>query len=204
MKAKRALIGSEFGYLTVVDEIPNQRKRLKVMCSCRCGKMIGVNVSNLVQGYSTSCGCRRTEVTRQRSLTHGLSKTRTYKIWVGVLMRAEGLSNPESYLSRGIGVCDRWRDFEEFFKDMGPCPCGMSIDRIDNTLGYSENNCRWATATTQARNRRNTLFVEVNGVQKKLADLAEEHNIPYNFLHYHNKRGMKFQKILQEFLLSQK
>lgn len=54
----------------------------------------------------------------------------------------------------GIGVCERWNDFEAFLQDMGEPPKGMSIDRIDSRANYAPANCRWADATTQSRNRK--------------------------------------------------
>ncbi len=47
-----------------------------------------------------------------------------------------------------------WDDFNVFFAEMGECPPGRSLDRIDNKKGYEPGNCRWATATQQTMNRR--------------------------------------------------
>jgi hypothetical protein len=63
-------------------------------------------------------------------------------------------SNPLNPTYRGVTVCDRWHDFAAFLADMGERPEGRTIDRVDGTLGYFKNNCRWATVAEQLANRR--------------------------------------------------
>lgn len=79
-----------------------------------------------------------------------------------------------SYGGRGIAVCDRWHDFDRFAEDMGQRPDGCSLDRINNEMGYSPENCRWATAKEQANNRRNNTVIEANGVAKTISQWAED------------------------------
>jgi hypothetical protein len=81
------------------------------------------------------------------------------------------------YAARGISVCERWAGpsgYENFLADMGERPsAGYSIDRMDNDRGYEPDNCRWATDPQQCRNRRNSIFVEWEGVRWQLNDLCE-------------------------------
>jgi hypothetical protein len=73
----------------------------------------------------------------------------------------------KDYGARGIQVCDKWRTFEGFFDDMGNQPNGMTLERKDNSAGYSKDNCKWATVTEQARNRRSTKLSESKVVEIK-------------------------------------
>jgi hypothetical protein len=87
------------------------------------------------------------------TLLHGL--TPEYHSWAGMVARC---TNPKHvgypyYGGRGIGVCDRWREFANFIADMGPRPKGTTLDRIDLAKGYEPGNCRWATSYQQAQNK---------------------------------------------------
>lgn len=84
---------------------------------------------------------------------------RTYQIWKGINRRCHGTGRGKThqqYRDRGVIVCTEWRrDYLAFLRDMGTVPSlDHSIDRKDNTLGYSPTNCRWTTVKTQTRNRR--------------------------------------------------
>lgn len=89
--------------------------------------------------------------------THGKSKSKIYDVYLKMIDRCyketdKGFIN---YGGRGIKVCDRWLEsFENFLEDMGEPPEKHSIDRENNNLGYSKENCRWVDRTTQNANRR--------------------------------------------------
>ncbi len=84
----------------------------------------------------------------------------TYKCWSDIWQRCTNLKSTgyKNYGGRGISVDVRWRSFEAFLADVGERPIGMTLERRDNSKGYSPDNCYWATAKQQARNRRNTKF----------------------------------------------
>lgn len=98
-------------------------------------------------------------------------------VWVGMIARCTRPSAPAfpRYGGRGITVCDRWREsFENFLTDMGPKPSpAHSLDRIDNDGPYSPENCRWATAKEQSRNKRTNFLLTIDGATKTVAEWAE-------------------------------
>lgn len=111
---------------------------------------------------------------------HGKSGTRTYYSWHAMLQRA---TDPKSkdyhrYGAVGIGLDEAWWvEFSEFLKDMGEAPEGLTLDRIDNTKGYSATNCRWATPSQQQDNRSNSRKVEYQGREQTLREWFTELNL---------------------------
>ncbi len=116
---------------------------------------------------------------RQGRRTHGRSSTRTYKIWAGMKARCTNPNEPRypDYGGRGIKVCARWMRFENFLRDMGPAPDGMTLERRKNEKGYSRQDCRWATDAEQNRNRGDTVLITHAGVTQCATDWAEQTGI---------------------------
>lgn len=86
-------------------------------------------------------------------------RSKTYQSWAAMWQRTTDWKQHHShrYIGRGIAVEEpRWKDFEEFLKDMGERPHGKTLHRKNNSAEYSPRNCRWATQTAQARNKSGT------------------------------------------------
>ena len=177
---KPLVIGEKFGRWTVLEELFEARKDRRAKCQCDCGEVRLVRIADLRHGKSRSCGCATVEATVIRCTKHGFagrgSRPAAYRTWKE--MRKRCLSSKSSryhdYGGRGITICDRWLDFENFYADMGDPPSpAHSIERIDNNSGYSPDNCKWATNKEQQRNKRTSRMIEFQG-QTRCASEWEE------------------------------
>jgi hypothetical protein len=107
----------------------------------------------------------------------------------------------DRYGERGITICERWlNSFEAFREDMGERPgLDYSLDRIDNNGNYEPGNCRWATRTEQANNRRKAkprLVIEFNGESKTVQEWATFLGISPTTILCRRSQGLPVEKVL--------
>jgi len=191
------LTGKKFARLHVLRPTHRINKHIQWECRCECGNLTSVGSQDLREGHIKSCGCFKRDTPNRK--THGASKTTTYNSFISMHQRCGSWGNCQDpdYISRGISVCERWREFAVFLADMGKKPSPEhSIDRIDNDGDYCPENCRWATRTEQARNRRSNRFIAHNGETLCIADWADKLGISRRTLNTRLNRGWSESKTL--------
>ena len=167
------ITGHTFGKWTALEFHSRVRGYTWWLCRCECGKEKPVRVSDLRNGQSHSC----VKCARVAQGTHGKTDTPEYRVWAGIKQRCH---NPNDtgyarYGAIGITVCDEWQSFEAFYRDMGQKPSPKhTLERLDNSLGYSKENCTWATWKEQARNKRTNRMLTFDGKTMCVAAWAEE------------------------------
>lgn len=187
MSRMKDIEGRRFGSLTVLElHHRGASGRSYWLCDCDCGNRCVVCGTNLVTGHTLSCGCLQRKVLLDRLTTHGQSKTRLYRIWKKMRRRCNIEDDPAygDYGGRGITVCEEWEDFPTFkqWADENGYSDKLTIDRINNGMGYSPHNCRWATNSMQANNRRSNRLVTYYGKTQNLKQWAKELGLDYKLV----------------------
>jgi hypothetical protein len=182
-----AMLGEQYGRLTVIcpalDKPGDLDHRPRVICRCDCGSEIETR-ARCLRGGTKSCGCLNREIIQRASLSHGHAKrgmtSRTYRAWSNMHTRCQNPSNNrfEHYGGRGILVCERWNDFENFLADMGEVPPGLTLERDDVNGDYQPGNRRWAFNHEQQNNKRNNRRIEFRGETRTLSQWARRLGIP--------------------------
>ena len=145
------------------------------------------------------CPCIRYDFVFKK---HGESphkiRTKEYNQWRSMRQRCnlKNNNNYHNYGGRGISVCKRWDDYSLFLEDMGRCPEGYSLDRIDNDGNYEPSNCRWATDLQQHNNKRNNRFFTFNGETLTVPQWSRKLGIPRHRIWNRIYAGWSFEKAL--------
>jgi len=181
------LTGQRFGRLVVVSRAENSKAgHPRWNCVCDCGGTTIADGQNLRNGHTRSCGCLIKEGAVESFRTHGMHETPTYGIWSCMKQRCTNPKHPsyKDYGGRGIKVCERWSEFENFYEDMGEEPRGLSLERKNNNGNYCPENCIYATQKEQTRNTRRTVLIEYQGKTQCMKDWAKELGINYATLRF--------------------
>src|SRR3990172_263906 len=152
------IVGKKFGMLKVMQRLKdritgakNVRAQILVQCDCGLRKQMTRYYILRKPNPVTHCGCQKRQVTSYKYNPE-------YKVWAQMKARCynEAHRSYKDYGGRGIRVCVEWLDsFEAFFRDMSTRPSPeYTLDRRDPNGNYEKNNCRWATPTEQAGNKR--------------------------------------------------
>lgn len=195
------LENKRFGRWIVVKKT-NERSSGSVvwLCRCDCGSIKKIRSSCLTHGETLSCGCLRTELFKNRITKHGMSSTLAYRAWWAMKSRCNNPKNRryKDYGGRNIKICERWKVFENFHKDMGDKPSVKSLDRIDNNKGYEPSNCKWSTSIEQLNNTRRNSYITYKGITKTISEWARYLGIEYSVIHTRIRRGWTAEKIIEK------
>lgn len=127
--------------------------------------------------------------------------TLTYARWKSMMARCNNpnATNYKYYGALGITICERWHEFTAFLSDMGECPSrAMTLDRIENSIGYKPGNCRWATQAAQNKNRSYCVLLTFNGITKNVTDWAAYVGITPNALNQRLRLGWSVERALTQ------
>lgn len=187
MSAINNLTGKRFDRLTVESySHSNTNGRAVWKCVCDCGETLFVKGNALLSGNTKSCGCLKTEKISSLKYSHGLCKTRLYRIWCAMLTRCSNsvFTEFDRYGGRGIKVCDEWQEFLPFYEwaMANGYADNLTIDRIDNDGDYRPGNCRWATRTEQNNNTKKNHYITYNGKTHTIAEWSRITGIKYGTL----------------------
>ena len=189
---KLDLIGQTFHQLTVIARADNLGGRTTWLCDCSCGNTVVVLGVNLRNGNTESCGCLKAnsyKLAARANVIHGLSKSRLYSTWRGMLARCYNQNDPKYYLwgGRGITVCNEWRESFVPFRDWAlesGYQDNLTIDRISSNGNYCPNNCRWVTRAENSSRKSNNIRIKCpDGIVRTLSQISKLTGLTHSMLY---------------------
>lgn len=171
--------GDKFGFLILTGNFKSINNKRNAECICVCGKVDYWKTSNLINGYTKSCGCKKGEGTSNGLRKHGLSRSNNgrrhpiYGVWLGMKYRCYSKTDKsyKNYGGRGIKVCDFFLVFENFYNwAIEGWSKGLTLERKRNNENYSPENCEWITISKQQLNKRTCIMIEAFGEKKCVAE----------------------------------
>ena len=186
------ITGLRVGYLTAIRYQGSDGKKSIWEVACDCGKVILMEASqlkkNLQRGVRSSCGCMRKATQSEKRTRHGMSQHPAFWVWRSMNDRCRLPTHQayKNYGARGITVCERWQEkFENFWEDMGEkYRTGLTLERLDNSLGYSKENCDWRTHKHQANNTRKNHWINTPDGRMTCMQASEYYGVGYTTLLY--------------------
>lgn len=195
------IVGQRFGKLVVIRELDRRLMpdgktwRRQYECLCDCGRVCVHTRPQLVSNYARSCGCLFTKYWNKGTTTN----SRLYHIWRDMKSRTKSPCYRDHKVYGHVTLCSEWEDFDAFREwalDNGYSE-DLSIDRIDNSKGYSPDNCRWSNNQTQTLNRSQTKLID--GIPAKIVyEKAPIKTVSYpHFLERYFKLGWDLKDALE-------
>lgn len=190
-RASKVEVGFRVGNLEVVS-YTKDAGIVTVACKCHtCGsvgytinfnelKRRGKKLSAKYPDEVLSCTCQSHRLRGiSKTKEDPLNKKRSYHVWRMMMVRCyrDGYPAYKNYGARGITVCERWHNYENFFADMGEPPLKHDLERKDNSKGYCVDNCGWRTRRRNCNNKRTNVHVEINGVTYTVSQAAKRFGV---------------------------
>ncbi|MEY8517192.1 AP2 domain-containing protein [Lachnospiraceae bacterium 29-84] len=206
MSKRIDLTGQKFERLKVISYAGmNKNRKALWECECKCGNVKIILGESLRLGKTKSCGCLSNEKASKAlhdfNTTHGESRTRIYTIWNNMMQRVLNKNNKryKDYGGRGIGICEDWKDFENFRKWalVNGYNDELTLDREDNDGDYCPQNCRWVDWDTQRNNKQQSRKINYKGETKTITQWAKECGISRETIRDRINAGWSIEKALE-------
>lgn len=177
------ITNNKYGRLTAIKFVAKKGQFHMWLFKCECGNEKIFYKGAVTFGTSKSCGCLHKERTSQASTTHGLTRTRFYRIFTNINTRCTNKNYIDFHCYGGRGIKNEWDSFEAFKTDMyqsylqhveGFGEKNTSIDRIDPNKNYCKGNCQWATNKQQANNKRSSHLITFGDKTLTVSQWADE------------------------------